>query len=202
MIPTSEKNQDYREILAGHTGLEWVERLDHFLRERKEDIKKIIKASRCRERWLHGELFFLDPDLVQIDQTSLYITEHPHWKTKKPVPYAAKVDFSAPHPDEHSVPTVVAEIKLVSTMHSTKVLSGDWSIPEDIKRLRKSTLPATTIHLLIVVLVNEGKSNLGTKLITGNQDATEVYGIGPEEGDVVVRAWMVPPEGKAMKNTQ
>ena len=193
-------NEDYRKVLSGHPGLVWVEKLDAFFRERKGDIGTIIKAARCRERWLHGELFLLDPKLVWIDRKPLYEDFQPHWKTKKLVKRQAKVDFSAPHPDENSCPTVVAEIKLVSTDHSTKVWpeEGGGSIPEDINRLHRSTLPNSTLHLLVVIIVDEGRTPLGDRLRTGNLLATELFGFGPpdSEGEKVrVRVWMVDPGG-------
>jgi hypothetical protein len=192
--------EDYRNVLAGHPGLEWVMKLDAFFQKRERDIETIIKADRCRERWLHGELFFLDPKLIQIDRTPLYEELKPHGKTKKLMRRTAKVDFSVPHPDEKSFPTVVAEIKLVSTDHSSKVfpMRGGGSIHEDINRLRRSALPTSTLHLLIVIIVDEGNTNLGGRLRKGDLLATELFGFGPpdsKEGKVTVRVWMVDPEG-------
>ena len=192
-------NEGYKKVLAGHRGIDWLEKLDSLLKSKQDDIVRVMKAYECRERWLQGELFLGAPSgMVKVNEVVLWEKEGIDRRGRKRRSQA-KVDYASPG--------LVAEIKLLGTSHQQKVVEdGSWSLKKDFERLHDSNLrPKGDLHLLIFILVNEGETNLGKACKTFSPPpeipATELYGFKAQDwksGDHelgMVRIWKIEPKG-------
>ena len=116
---------------------DWLEFFEHTITTIQEQLSVVLDASGCREGWLQGEFFRAGVSRqLQVNRHSLGD--------------GTKADLSC------SEPAMVAELKVVGALDSTKM---QGLIERDVERMRQQRREGVDAYMILVVPDRESPPN-------------------------------------------
>lgn len=154
---------------------QWIDLFRRALRSMDDRLGQVVQLNDCREHWIQAEI-------------SLYAWYHERveiW-TGGRIGQGRKVDLY--HANDDGSMSMIAEIKCLGDASQAKCLDGDWSVANDVERLRSVTDAPAKFFILVIPQPGDRRTAVGDELRTREWHSG---GIDLELDSGMARIWEV-----------